>query len=89
MYIYSYGREQNELKYYQDINTLIEENFPIRGDYFLDYCNDHTSIEALFDEYGDSGITVKEFFEEMYKDFVNEIKYCPDNYDIEIHETED
>ena len=89
MYIYTYGRTQNELKYYQDINSLIEENFPMHGEDFLCYCDDHNTIEALFDEYGDSDITVKELFEEMYEEFVNEIKSCPDNYNIEIHETED
>ena len=89
MYIYTYGRGRNELKYYQDINTLIEDNFPMHDSCFLDYCDGHNTIEALFNEYGDSDITVKELFEEMYEEFVNEIKSCPDNYNIEIHETED
>lgn len=90
MYIYTCGDwTRNELKYYQNIDTLIEDNFSIHSDIFLYYCADHTSVEDIFDEYGDSEITVKEVFEKMYEDFVNEIRSCPDNYDIEIHETED
>ena len=74
---------------YENMSTLIKEELPpsITNTKLINYIKDEIYFENFLDRFYDDNRTVKEIIEQEYckkeyENFVEDVKNCPDAYDI-------
>jgi hypothetical protein len=75
--------------FYENLSTLIEEEFPVNSEEFRDYLIDNfCCVDELLGAYldGEENKTVKDIVEDYYCAFTENICDIPDNYNIIMRE---